>query len=71
MKNISFGGALVHTHNLLNKLTIGDKCNVCLNGELDCEFPSKVTRVESANIALEFIGRQIMNAVSFESNNHF
>jgi len=70
VKNISFSGALVHNYKLLTKLAIGDTCIVSINGEFQCEYPSKVARIDSSNIALEFIGRHKMHVVNYGLNSH-
>ena len=55
LKNISFGGALVFTPNMQHGLSIADKCTICMNGEFSREYSCKVIRVESCQVALEFI----------------
>jgi hypothetical protein len=59
VKNISFGGALVHSYNPIG-LNVGDSCNVSMNGDSLREYPCKVARVETPNIALEFTSRRIL-----------
>lgn len=56
VKNISFGGALVHFYSSPPRLTIGDNCNISMIGEFLCEYSCEVVRAETPNIALTFIG---------------
>jgi hypothetical protein len=59
VKNISSGGALVHTYNPLSGLHVGENCFVGMYGEPPREYPCKVARVDIYNVALKFTGRYI------------
>ena len=63
VKNISFGGALVHFHSSPPSLQIGDNCNISMIGEFHCEYSCEVVRAEAPNIALTFIGMHKYKAV--------
>lgn len=54
VKNISFGGALIHFYNQLPDLHVGDNCKVRMNGEPSNEYSCEVVRVENYNIAVIF-----------------
>lgn len=58
VKNISFGGALVHSS--IHTLKVGDDCRVTMDGGSLREYSCKVVRVKSADIALMFTGMQRM-----------
>jgi len=63
VKNISFGGALVHFHSSPPCLQIGDNCDISMIGEFLCEYSCEVVRAENPNIALMFIGMHKFKAV--------
>jgi hypothetical protein len=63
VKNISFGGALVHFNSSPPDLHIGDKLNICMNGEFLREYSCEVVRTETPNVALMFTGMQRFIAV--------
>jgi len=70
IRNISFGGALLHNYKLLKNLHVGDTCTVNINGELPYEYPCKIIRVNTADIALEFTDRHNISAVGYRPNSH-
>jgi hypothetical protein len=63
VKNISFGGALVHFYNPQLVLHVGDDCAVCMNGVSLHDYPCKIARIEASDIAVKFTGRHIFKAV--------
>ena len=63
VKNISFGGALVHFDSSTPRFHIGDICNISMIKEFICEYSCEVVRAETPNIALTFIGMHKFKAV--------
>ena len=63
VRNISFGGALVHPYKPLTLLRVGDDCSVCMDNEYLSEYPCKVSRLEAAAVALEFTGRHSLEFI--------
>ena len=61
VKNISFGGALVHspTHDL----HVGDYCKVTMDGNAIREYSCKIVRVNADNVALTFTDMHILPPV--------
>jgi hypothetical protein len=55
VKNISLGGVLMHFHDPLPGVRVGDNCKVRLGEVLTCEYNCEVVRVETSNVALRFI----------------
>jgi len=55
VKNVSLGGALVHFHDPLPGVQIGDNCKVSLGEEFTYEYNCEVVRVETCDVALRFI----------------
>jgi len=53
--NVSTGGALVHFHDPLPGLHLGDNCKMNRIEELTCVYNCEVVRVEASNVALRFI----------------
>jgi hypothetical protein len=68
VKNISFGGALVHFDSMQPTLRIGDKCNISMNGEFLREYSCEVVRAETPDVALTFIGMHKFKAVEHASS---
>ena len=56
VRNISFGGALVHTYRPLLDVRVGDKCVVSIDGEFHQEYSCEVARSEDISIGLAFTG---------------
>jgi hypothetical protein len=54
VKNISFGGALIHFYEPLPDLHVGDNCKVRINAESGSEYDCEVVRVEQFDIAVMF-----------------
>ena len=66
IKNISFGGALVHFNPSPPILQIGDICNISIIskiGAFSFKYSCEVVRTETPNIALTFISMHKLNAV--------
>ena len=63
VKNISFGGALVHFDSPTPRLHIGDICNISMIKEFICEYSCEVVRDETPRIGLMFIGMHKFKAV--------
>jgi hypothetical protein len=63
VKNISFGGALVHFDSSPPKLHIGDKCNISMNGVFLREYSCVVVRAGTPNIAVSFTGMRKFEVV--------
>lgn len=64
VKNISFGGALVHFYSLPPNLHIGENCSISVNEEFLCEYSCEVVRAEAPNFALMFTGMRTFKIVT-------
>lgn len=64
IKNLSLSGALIKLNNKIpNNIHPGDKCDLLLCSNTDLfpvRYTSKVTRVDSANIGVQFLELNIM-----------
>jgi hypothetical protein len=58
-ENISLGGVLVHFSDSLSGLHVGDNCKLTMNGHLNYEYLCEIARVETAHVALRFVGMHI------------
>ena len=58
-ENISLGGILVYFNDSPAGLYVGDNCRLTMNGHLYCEYLCEITRIETAHVALRFIGMHI------------
>jgi hypothetical protein len=59
VENISLGGVLVHFNDSLPGLHVGDNCKLMMNGHLNYEYLCEISRVETAHVALRFVGMHI------------
>jgi hypothetical protein len=64
VKNISFGGALVHLYDPLPELHVGDICDISMDGEFLREYSCEVVRVKTPDIGLMFTGMAKLKAVT-------
>lgn len=62
VKNISFGGALVHSP--VHDIRVGEKCSITINGTTLREYFCKVVRIKSSDIGLMFTGMQRRQGVA-------
>ncbi|MGD0585289.1 MAG: PilZ domain-containing protein [Oryzomonas sp.] len=58
-ENISLGGVLVHFNDPLPGLLVGDNCKLTMNGDHNYEYLCEIARVETAHVALRFVGMHI------------
>jgi hypothetical protein len=58
-ENISLGGVLVHFDDSLPGLHVGDNCKLMMDGLHNYEYLCEIARVETAHVALRFIGMHI------------
>ena len=58
-ENVSLGGVLMHFNDSLPGLHVGDNCKLTMNGLNYYEYLCEIARVETANIALRFVGTHI------------
>lgn len=63
VKNISFGGALVHFNSSPPRLRNGDICNISMDGEFLREYSCEVIRTETPDIGLIFTGMRKFKVV--------
>lgn len=63
VKNISFGGALIHFYESLPDLHVGDRCKVRMNGESIREYSCEVVRIGTSDVAVMFSGVERLFAV--------
>lgn len=57
--NISLGGVLVHFSDALPVLHVGDNCKLTMNKHHNYEYMCEITRVETTEVALRFVGMHI------------
>ena len=70
IKNISFGGALVHFHSSSPSLQIGEICNISIvgkNGAFPFKYSCEVVRSEAPDIALTFISMHKLKVFEHDS----